>query len=434
MQIGTPWIFWTGVGLGLAGALGLAWALFADWLRGRRALRPRRRCRRCWYDMTAVPGLRCPECGHEVRSERALARSRRRWGVAAPSVLLLGIGAAGLCNARLQSIEWVPLAPSALLVRLLDDPVPSQGAVPGATPQDRIRAEVLRRYAAGELSLANRRILASKQFLPGLPPVSIRTRRAWPLGSPVRVELVPKFGGVLPRELEARATFDGAERIVAYHGGARLTARGRGAHWAERPAWTGGVQSLGVPPQELRQIEFEGRVLEAGEEIWRGRWFEQVRVAGSMEELFTPFASEELNEAVRESVEHSLRLTADRRALSISLPADQRLIETAVTLVVQFRHGDQVRASARLSWQMDERTVEYLSMLPKHPDLAHFVGMMPTVEVPIAGELPRGAESTEDWIVRIHGAPDLLETTFFHQRYWSGRFEIPLSTLLSPSE
>ncbi|MEL6329933.1 MAG: hypothetical protein AAFR38_09740 [Planctomycetota bacterium] len=58
----------TALGLGLVG-----WAMFADRARGRR------RCRRCWYDMVAVDGLLCPECGHEHRDARRLLATRRRW-------------------------------------------------------------------------------------------------------------------------------------------------------------------------------------------------------------------------------------------------------------------------------------------------------------------------------------------------------------------
>ena len=82
------WLFcvagWT---LGALGAALLLWALFRDRSRGRR------RCPRCWYDMAGVPGLRCPECGAEQRSERRLFRTRRRWKSAAAAVLLALLGA-----------------------------------------------------------------------------------------------------------------------------------------------------------------------------------------------------------------------------------------------------------------------------------------------------------------------------------------------------
>jgi hypothetical protein len=61
-----------GVLLTLIGLWVLYRALFAS--------RPRgvRRCPRCWYNMTGLE-WRCPECGHTVRTEKELRRTRRHW-------------------------------------------------------------------------------------------------------------------------------------------------------------------------------------------------------------------------------------------------------------------------------------------------------------------------------------------------------------------
>lgn len=79
-----------------AAALGVALvALFAGRSRGRK------RCPRCWYDMTgaAAGSLRCPECGHEANGERELLRTRRRWAIGGPA-LLIAIGCLGWQGAR----------------------------------------------------------------------------------------------------------------------------------------------------------------------------------------------------------------------------------------------------------------------------------------------------------------------------------------------
>src|SRR5688572_28644873 len=59
--------------VGVGGVTLSLWALLWDRARGRR------RCPSCWHDLAGVPGLRCPECGKEARSERRLFRTRRRW-------------------------------------------------------------------------------------------------------------------------------------------------------------------------------------------------------------------------------------------------------------------------------------------------------------------------------------------------------------------
>ncbi len=81
-----PWLYQLSAGQLAASAIGLAlWALFWDRARGRK------RCPRCWYDMSGAPGLRCPECGHQGVAERTLTKTRRRWRyLPLAGILLLG--------------------------------------------------------------------------------------------------------------------------------------------------------------------------------------------------------------------------------------------------------------------------------------------------------------------------------------------------------
>src|SRR3954469_17175546 len=81
------WLFaavgWT---LAAGGIVLLLWSLFRDRARGRR------RCPKCWYDMAGTPGLRCPECGRQARSQKRLSRTRRRWRLALVAAALAGAG------------------------------------------------------------------------------------------------------------------------------------------------------------------------------------------------------------------------------------------------------------------------------------------------------------------------------------------------------
>lgn len=105
------WLFavigWTLAGWG---GLLLLWAVFWDRSRGRR------RCPRCWYDMGGIPGLKCPECGREARSERRLFRTRRRWrrGVLAAAGVLAGLVVQAIPAYR--SGGWVAALPSWVLM------------------------------------------------------------------------------------------------------------------------------------------------------------------------------------------------------------------------------------------------------------------------------------------------------------------------------
>lgn len=104
MGLSTPWL--VGGTAAVIGGLAAAAAL----LRGDPS-RGRRRCGRCWYDMSGVSGLRCPECGREARSERALRRTRRRWGWIAASLVVAAAG--GLVWGE-HRVGWPQLAPAAV--------------------------------------------------------------------------------------------------------------------------------------------------------------------------------------------------------------------------------------------------------------------------------------------------------------------------------
>lgn len=110
---------WLVVGLfGSLGAALLVWAMFGD------RARSRRRCGRCWYDMGGVEGLTCPECGRTAKAERWLRRTRRRWGLAALALVVLGVGSAPIAAPWVDRGGWVPWTPTwalRLAAPLLDE-------------------------------------------------------------------------------------------------------------------------------------------------------------------------------------------------------------------------------------------------------------------------------------------------------------------------
>jgi hypothetical protein len=115
------WVFYLGAAVfGLVGALWLLRAIFWDRSRGRR------RCPRCWYDMSALEkSLQCPECGREVVKERAFFRTRRRWRQAALACLVLFAAYALWCVPAVRARGWWSAAPRpvlALMIRLVEAP------------------------------------------------------------------------------------------------------------------------------------------------------------------------------------------------------------------------------------------------------------------------------------------------------------------------
>jgi len=107
-------IFWGGaIFAAVCGGAMLAWAMFADRSRGRR------RCGKCWYRMDHAASLRCPECGHEAKHDRALYRTRRRWKWAAVSCLPLLLAAYLALQPKVQRDGWGSVMPVTVLIVLL---------------------------------------------------------------------------------------------------------------------------------------------------------------------------------------------------------------------------------------------------------------------------------------------------------------------------
>jgi len=73
------------------GWLLLSGGVFIAWRWGwRDAGQKTRRCPKCWYDMRATSGIKCPECGHQPKQEKLLFKRRRRihWIVAGLVLML----------------------------------------------------------------------------------------------------------------------------------------------------------------------------------------------------------------------------------------------------------------------------------------------------------------------------------------------------------
>lgn len=111
------------------------WALFADRSRGER------RCPRCWHLMDAAVGLRCSECGLQVKHERALFATRRKWGLATLALTALLAGTLYLRFTIANSGWWTLLPTRALLVVL--PWLPANGDAPD------VRSELRKRVGSG---------------------------------------------------------------------------------------------------------------------------------------------------------------------------------------------------------------------------------------------------------------------------------------------
>lgn len=177
---------WT---LAAAGVLLLLWALFGDRSRGRR------RCPKCWYDMSGAAGtadedgeyrFTCPECGRVVQHARGLLRTRRRWRWVVAAVLFTVTGGlAGLSQSDIRGSwrQWVPTLLVVLLLPEIDDGSDWFG-VGLPRVESAWSKEFARRLDAGRVSdaLLVQALTRTKVF---------RTRQVWPANADVRMGIWP---------------------------------------------------------------------------------------------------------------------------------------------------------------------------------------------------------------------------------------------------
>lgn len=423
------WVFWSGLGCLSVGVLLCLWALAADWARGWRKP-PRRRCPKCWYDMSAVGGRTCPECGRTPRDERGLHRARRRWGVALLSLLLILPGAGATGYRYFARVNWLKTAPSILLVTMVDQvhtPLDEAraawggGKIPKSSELDRACCrELFARYERWELSLRVRRMLAAKQFgAAGYDPVVIETRDAWPDGQPVVVSLDPRIDGPFPREIRVTPRFPEAQTAMGYSPG--WAAQSAMHSMYSGPRW---LQSVGVPPSGSRSIVWDVSVMEGTDELWRGTVTTPTQISGTYDSVLQPISSEEATAAVRRVCSSRLTLTNDCRWLEIRPGEIAGLKGTTAAVVVEFVSGGVVVASARPVWIPHSDLMGRLGatswFFPSESRSATFA---------MEGDVVRLASLRDERApceMRVRGNPQEALSDFRATRSWAGEFVIPV--------
>jgi len=299
-NLSTDWPFWLAATLlGLLSAFILHRALLNNRSRGRR------RCPKCWYDMSGVNGLRCPECGRDAKRERRLFKTRRRWGWAAAAFAfaLLSYGVWKIPEVRRRG--WPRAIPTWALIAALDQldaptlaerdamgknmPVPVSawlgwdlitrcfdngagmsrwergwlisrcmaspvGTAPYGLGDDQSALGMrvfclysLNGWGVGEDDLLPPSVLAELRRRVGQRAVITRDR--WPLGEPVRVKVV-------------RDTWFGAGNAMFWEIRARA-ATPSSSDWIKRGLygpgniWNDGAASLGPFPKGDHRLAFE---------------------------------------------------------------------------------------------------------------------------------------------------------------------------------
>ena len=417
MPIGVQWMYWGGaIGVALGLLIG-SWALAGDWLRHRGR---RRRCPGCWYDMEGVPGQSCPECGRVAKHERQLRRSRRRWGWIAAVLMLAPIEIAGIFNVRLAAVNWPTYTPSWLLVRIVNDPAPPPQPKWTATGSmarpviDPFELEMWRRYTAGSLSIAQRRIVASRQFKASRPPLTLETRARWPANVPVTVVLHSGFSGPLPRELRATTDLHGSEPIVAYESGWQLTDWGVD-WWLTSNSVEHWRQVLGTPPAQATSIPLRITIQEGGQLLWSGTLDAPIKITGAVDDIIAADSSPALTGAIRNALTTSLSISADGRSLSFIRPPD--LHDATLGLIFEFMRSGRVIATAHAAAAppSTDNSNPWPETRSTGPVFASIQGD--------SGALVAAVADPRSLTVRVTGDPQLALQDFTSIKYWAGKLE-----------
>lgn len=397
--------WWCGLMLALIGIMLAAWSLFADRSRGRR------RCPRCWYDLNAAPkpGLTCSECGHTVRNERRLFKTRRRWRWVGASLLLWMGSAALFLTSKVQNDGWSPLAPTLVLLTVYSNPTWPWHDVATGLLAERVRAKSLRKI---EWSMFERINSADPQYANN---IQITVPKRWPPDEPIPYSVELAARSVFPPGLDRQGLFD-SRRIgltvsssvpdsATFEGYVALHSRFREVRSPERRD-----RLLGPLPPGTHTVRFEIALhVDLAEmkraQVWKGEHTATIEIAQP---------SDAELERLAEWFRHSLTLPMGRRELQYARgedawerPSDLSDITMAGRLELYWNDKliriDEVVITKRL--QLVNREV-----LRRGPLMADFLN-------------PANAS----WHVRFASDPSVAFKLAHEPRgYWEGTIEFPL--------
>jgi hypothetical protein len=306
---------WT---LAILGGLLLLWALFSD------RSRSRRRCPRCWYDMTGVPGhaeptresFTCPECGRSTILRR-LHRTRRKWRtfMLAALVLLCAWGAASwrdyAAGGWVRTIPstaiafWAPTEFSTTAQRApLLGGIPLVGSAfgpPGPLPaNERIGQEAWRRVYAGSLWKWQSQIFVGRALRHDKVDLARRIYAApvWREGEPVPVL---HDGGASDSVLGLACTFDPDAHVPWWDK--------QGNAIALMPQGTGPTREILVP-LALRTS--------AGHTVYTFQFHRETTVAPEWPALFRLDATDETSRRIMQAMDPRLFLVGEELSLVLN--------------------------------------------------------------------------------------------------------------------
>lgn len=392
-----------GGGLLCVFALGLiAYALFRDRPRGRR------RCPKCWYDLSAAivgdtqptEGLVCPECGTTITSALSLTRTRRNYRQAFVGVLLASVGAQLMMLNTPGRKGWLGYMPTAIMLIVVDD----------YTARTPITEALVERLQHGLVTPWDRRAAVWLELHRAeINWDSMVFRRSkWPVGVPMRVEAY-------------RA--DGSTSMLGFRYGQLewLDGQAEAAEWRASPPHIHGMWGIFpkdwivLPPPKLGENTYQFRVTVVGEYGSSRSELVTVRVEGVplVDDVIEPVSDISVLQEIRHQLVWSIHHHFDKVYVRLGHREPWTPSRSDLAYALQFelrRDGELLGADDTDHLWWNGLSVECAAHIP------YWVEGL-------------GSVTVNHLRVRVTGAPIRALERLHYSKYWSGTIEVSLRVL-----
>ena len=398
-----------------AGLLLVTWALFWDRSRGRR------RCPKCWYDMSGLAGLVCPECGSDAREEQRLFRTRRKLTWAGVAMFLVAIGPVGVVVSGLVKGNWRSEVPTVVLFAIAE----ARGwPVPPPWPGVSVSQELMsRRHDMGTWW----RDRVSR----GMARWSFRYRPAWPKDVPLALQPGSTFWyGEKTRPMRVSARLQNALNPAEWQlvwqsgGGSNCQVAWWKDEYAVLAPLAMGQDHIDVQLRTDPQRGWASPVVPGVSPDWEGSLNLPIRVVATVDEAIQPVQSEE----IERELAASLKITDEGRCgrgVLVSLSGTARQQGIAVALRIELRHAGQLVATAH-GWDTGDGLGD-LSGGTSNFLFGGFSWEPPEGERDYGLDLP--ASPDDSWQIIVTGDGALALRDFTATSYWAGSFTVPLKSV-----
>ena len=384
--------------------------------------RGRDRCPRCWYTLTTNPAhtlpRTCPECGRIITKPRQLRKVHWfRWPlILAAILLLLAPYLAALPNARTNG--WLSFAPNWAL-RAWVRTMPAESSY---SPVNRL----LNNFTAASESERAR-------IADAIAPALLRYRPRWPKDIPVAISQDPSFAGLVTLVLASPPsppspptlwlTFPPTSSLQSTFAPPSFASAER--FWTESEVGlTTPIQLQGrtvVPVSVLSRATIDSKTSKSAPIITHTVHL-PIQLVGSIDDVITPVQSAEIDALIRDHLSPRFFRSHFSERIAIQFRGwkrDDALNTLAIGIHIQVLRQGTVVATAR--WRDDNNAA----------------GMLLPVPVELQGDeqqlsaLLRASPSDPSWIIRVSADPEMALHDLRSDKYWSGRFDMPLSEFFS---